>query len=73
MARLAPADPYIRLASKEEQAVELPDLELFDSTEFTTEMLTEMALKCEDSALGLKGITNSDSRNSHCNQHWIYG
>ena len=60
MARLAPADPYIRLASKEEQAVELPDLELFDSTEFTTEMLTEMALKCEESALGIKGITNSE-------------
>ena len=60
MARLAPADPYIRLASKEEQAVDLPDLELFDSTEFTTEMLTEMALKCEESALGIKGITNSE-------------
>ena len=60
MARLAPADPYIRLASKEEQAVELPDLELFDATEFTTEMLAEMALKCEESALGIKGITNSE-------------
>ena len=44
MARLAPADPYARLASKEEQAVELPDLELYDPTEFTAETLTEMAL-----------------------------
>ena len=60
MARLAPADPYARLASKEEQANELPELELFDSTEFTSEALTELALKCEESALGIQGITNSE-------------
>ncbi len=60
MARLAPADPYARLASKEEQAVELPELELYDPTEFTAETLTDMALRCEESALGIKGITNSE-------------
>ena len=60
MARLAPSDPYARLASKEEQATTLPELELYDPTEFSSDTLTEMALKCEEAALSIDGITNSE-------------
>ena len=60
MARLAPSDPYARLASKEEQATTLPELELYDPTEFNADTLTEMALKCEEAALSIEGITNSE-------------
>jgi len=60
MARIAPADPYARLASKEEQVTELPNLELYDDTEFNTNTLTEMALKCEAAALEVSGVTNSE-------------
>ncbi|MBT5573948.1 TldD/PmbA family protein [Alphaproteobacteria bacterium] len=60
MARLAPADPFARLATKQEQASELPTLELYDPTEITADALTEMALKCETAALDIEGITNSD-------------
>ncbi len=60
MAKLAPSDPYARLASKEEQATTLPELELYDPTEFSADVLTEMALKCEEGALSIDGITNSE-------------
>lgn len=60
MARLAPKDPFARLASKEEQASTLPELELYDPTEFSADTLTEVALKCEEAALGIEGITNSE-------------
>ena len=60
MARLAPEDPFARIASREEQASALPELELYDPTEFSADTLTEVALKCEEAALGIKGITNSE-------------
>ena len=60
MAKIAPEDPYARLAQKEEQAEQIPELELCDSTILSTDALTEMALSCEAAALNVSGITNSD-------------
>ena len=60
MAKIAPEDPYARLANAEEQARDLPDIELFDDTSISTEALSEMALTCEAAALDTNGISNSD-------------
>ncbi len=60
MARAAPEDPYARLATSDEQAKNLPDIELCDTMVFSTDQLTEMALTCEDAALSVTGITNSE-------------
>ncbi len=60
MAKTAPEDPYARLATAEEQARELPAVELFDDTVFSTEELGDMALSCEQAALSCSGISNSD-------------
>ena len=60
MAKIAPEDPYARLATKEEQASTLPEIELFDDTSFSTDQLGEMALSCEAAALDENGISNSD-------------
>ncbi len=60
MARAAPKDPYARLATSDEQAKNLPDIELCDDVVFSTDQLTEMARSCEDAALTVTGITNSE-------------
>ncbi len=60
MAKIAPEDPYARLARADEQATKLPELELCDDTVLSTDQLTEMALNCEAAALDMNGITNSD-------------
>ena len=60
MAKIAPEDPFARLANAEEQARGLPEIELFDDTSISTEALSEMALTCEAAALDTHGISNSD-------------
>lgn len=60
MARAAPQDPFARLASEDEQAKTLPDIEICDDTELSAEALTQIALSCENAALETHGITNSD-------------
>ena len=60
MAQAAPEDPYARLATSDEQAKNLPEIELCDEIVFSTDQLTEMARSCEDAALTVTGITNSE-------------
>lgn len=60
MARVAPPDPYARLARKSELATDFPDLALHDATEPTAEQLMEAAAEAEAAALEVKGITNSE-------------
>lgn len=60
MAKIAPQNPYARLARRDQQATEFPDIELYDETIYTPDQLTELALSCEASALEQNGITNSD-------------
>jgi PmbA protein len=60
MAKIAPEDPFARLANAEEQARSLPEIELFDDTSISTQALSEMALTCEAAALDTNGISNSD-------------
>ncbi|MCA1403620.1 TldD/PmbA family protein [Ensifer sp. IC3342] len=59
MAKASPEDPYASLADSGRLATSYPDLDLFDGSEVSTEMLTEAALAAEEAALAVSGVTNS--------------
>jgi len=60
MAKIAPEDPFARLADASEQATDLPDIDCFDATELTTERLRELAESCEAAARDNANISNSE-------------
>ena len=60
MAKLAPEDPYVRLATDAEIVKSIPDLDMFDETMPDSERLRERAARAEDAALSHKGIKTSD-------------
>ncbi|MDP6350813.1 MAG: TldD/PmbA family protein [Alphaproteobacteria bacterium] len=60
MARTAPEDPYCGLADAERLAGDIPDLDLCDWTEPSSESLLEAASEAEDAARAVAGITNSE-------------
>ncbi|MBU2118053.1 MAG: TldD/PmbA family protein, partial [Alphaproteobacteria bacterium] len=61
MARLAPEDPYARLAAAGELARgDLPDLDLFDPSEPTPAELERAAVEAEAAALGVEGVARSE-------------
>ena len=60
MARVAPEDPYVRLATADEVAGTLPGIDLYDDAVPAVERLTETATAVEAAALSNDGITNSE-------------
>jgi len=60
MARVVPEDPYCGLASAEELAKSVPDLDILDEAEPAPEVLIERARACEEAARAVKGVTNSE-------------
>lgn len=60
MAKTVPEDPYCGLAEPEQLAKEWPELENWDASEVTPEMLIERARACEEAARAVPGITNSE-------------
>ncbi len=61
MARAVPEDPYCGLAESSELANRgLPDLDLCDDGEPTADQLVELARTCEEAALNVEGVTNSE-------------
>jgi PmbA protein len=60
LAKLAPTDEHARLANEGEYAKSQPDLMLFDDSAVSNEELTNWASEAENSALEVKGITNSE-------------
>ena len=72
MARVAPEDPYVRLATAEEVAGTLPEIDLYDDAVPTVEHLTETATAVEAAALSNDGITNSEGGSaSHGEAHMM--
>ncbi|MCA1971094.1 MAG: TldD/PmbA family protein [Rhizobium sp.] len=59
MARVSPEDPYAGLADAADLARSVIDLDLFDPTEVSSDMLREAALAMEAAALGVDGVSNS--------------
>ena len=62
MTKLAPEDPLSKLAN--ETAKIIPDLELFDTCDLNPDQLKDLALETENSALEVKGVTNSNGASS---------
>jgi PmbA protein len=60
MAKAAPEDPFCGLADAADIAREIPDLDLVDPVEPAAEVLVERARAAEETALAVKGITNSE-------------
>lgn len=59
MAKVSPEDPYAGLADASDLAPSIVDLDLFDPTEVSSDMLREAALAMEAAALGIDGVSNS--------------
>ncbi|MFN8702009.1 MAG: PmbA/TldA family metallopeptidase, partial [Rhodospirillales bacterium] len=60
MAAQAPEDPYCGIADAAAIARDFPDLDLVDPVEPTAEALMARAAAAEETALAVKGVTNSD-------------
>ena len=60
MAKLAPEDPYAMLATSDQLAKDIPELDMYDKTTPSADELKERALSAEDAARAVPGITNSE-------------
>jgi PmbA protein len=60
MARTVPEDPYCGIATPEQLAKSLTELDICDPAEISAETLIEKAKACEAAALDVKGVTNSE-------------
>jgi PmbA protein len=60
MAKAAPEDPHCGLAAPADIAKTFPDLDLLDPVEPAAEILMERARAAEETAMAVKGITNSE-------------
>jgi PmbA protein len=60
MAKAAPEDPHCGLADPADIARTFPDLDLLDPVEPSAEILMERARAAEETAMAVKGITNSE-------------
>ncbi|GAA4533598.1 TldD/PmbA family protein [Chelativorans composti] len=68
MARVSPEDPYQSLADPERLAREIPDLDLVDATEVSSEQLTEDALATEAAAMAVEGVTKSSGASASASE-----
>ncbi|HBF30915.1 TldD/PmbA family protein [Rhizobium sp.] len=59
MAKVSPEDPFTGLADEADLARSIPDLELYDPTEVSSDALREAALATEDAARSVAGVSNS--------------
>ncbi len=60
MAKTVPEDPFCGLAGADQIARTLPTLDICDPAEISAETLIAKAKACEETALGVAGVTNSD-------------
>lgn len=59
MAKVSPEDPFTGLADAADLAQTIPDLELYDATDVSSDSLREAALATEEAARAVKGVSNS--------------
>jgi PmbA protein len=60
MARAVPEDPFCGLADPDQIAHDWPQLDMLDPVEPSAEELIERARACEEAAMAVPGITNSE-------------
>jgi PmbA protein len=71
MAKLAPPDPYAGIAAPEQLVGEIKDLDLISKTERDMEQLKALALRAEDAALGVKGVTRSNGASASASRRHV--
>ncbi len=64
MAKLAPEDPYVTLASADQLAQQIPMLDIYDPAQPDADSLRQRASEVEAAAFSVDGITNSDGGNA---------
>jgi PmbA protein len=60
MARIATEDPYCGIADPSQLVGDFPKLDMCDPEEPTVEGLTDLAVRAEDAARAVEGVTNSE-------------
>jgi PmbA protein len=60
MARAVPEDPFCGLADPDQLTTDIPDVESCDIFEPDTDHLTDLANRCEEAAMAVSGVTNSE-------------
>lgn len=70
MASSVPEDPWCGIAESDQLANNIPKLEMEDLEEPSNEALVNMALICEEAAMNIKGVTNSEGAEAgwSCNE-----
>ncbi|WP_310621106.1 TldD/PmbA family protein [Flexibacterium corallicola] len=59
MAKVTPEDPYAGLGEQDKLLKEIPSLDLLDERAVSSKELKELALKAEDAALSVEGVSKS--------------
>ena len=72
MAKASPKDPFALLASPTQIATSLPELDMYDDTNWDADQLTDIAKRTEDSARAHTGITNSEGGSASAGKSHIY-
>ncbi len=72
MAKNVPEDPYTGIADKDELSTDIPDLDLYDDTEVNAEQMKDYALRTEEAALTVSGVTNSEGAEFGSNNGTVY-
>ena len=60
MARAVPEDPFCGLADPDQLATRFPDVDSFDTFEPAADHLSDLASRCEEAAMAVDGVTNSE-------------
>lgn len=60
MARIATEDPYCGIADPSQLVTDIPALDMCDPSEPTVQDLTDLAVRAEDAARAVEGVTNSE-------------
>jgi PmbA protein len=71
MARAVPEDPHCGLAGADQLATSIPDLDMIDNEEPSTETLEARAAEAEDAARAVAGITNSEGAEASWGRHMV--
>jgi len=71
MAKIAPEDPFVGLAERALLANSLPELDLEDKDEPSTEHLAALAREAEDAARAVPGVTNSEGGGGSWSRHAV--
>ncbi len=71
MAKLAPPDPFAGVATADQLAGEIADLDLVSKTELDMDQLKALAKRAEDAALAIKGVTRSNGASASASRRQI--